>query len=92
MVETRVSECLTCPPWVIRCVHFEDGVVTFRDYKHPEYIRLYADAITPRDPHYGVFGAVTPIGPYIDGGETDDYDTALAAFHAAEEALLRGDE
>ena len=93
-------ECPTCPPWIIRCAHFEDEWLTLASRE--EYRKVYPEVVTPIKHAYGVTcwhrGATRPSRSHpgaIEGPErprlyTDDYEEALAYFHEAEEALLRG--
>lgn len=78
----RVRECDHSTP-VERCAHFGDDSIYLDDwsYEEAEIGRLVAC-------RYDVW--TTFQGPAFYSG--NDYDAALAAFHEAEEALLRGGE
>jgi hypothetical protein len=89
-------ECNVCNPehdWVIGCVHYNGGAITFRDYESGSYPDRYGfEPEQGEEPQkrYGVFGCASDdhAGPFFDGGETDDFNEALASFRQAEEWLL----
>jgi len=85
-----------CPEWVERCIHFDDKVL--RLLADPQAARCGCAIATCR--YVVCTGNFRPC--HVDGSLThvlaferlylgDDYDEALAAFHEAEERLLRGE-
>ena len=84
----RKSECVACGDWVLRCAHFDGRWVILHGIRYEHFTRWYV-----------CFG--TGVGPGGEGehiasgapniGYYDDEAAALAAFHEAEEKLLRGD-
>lgn len=93
--EERVRECTLCPPWVLRCAHWESSGVVM--------VGLHG---TKHDDHANRVLIVHPMSSWVacrycgdlhcrEGAPTyfygDDYDAALAAFYEAEERLLRGE-
>jgi hypothetical protein len=100
----RIHRECDCPPWVLKCVHWEGRRVLLGDieltcisHQIRASARYAVDAHEQRRWFHascGCMTAETPIG--LDSWHptsitTDDLDAALAAFHEAEEALLRGD-
>jgi len=91
-----------CPEWVIRCAHFGGQSLHFVDstlFNNPKNHRAATDRYqvthwvdaTAR-PHCEKCGAwVGPRSRLFPQVGTEDYAAALAAFHEAEERLLRGD-
>jgi len=100
--ERILREC-DCPPWVERCAHFPDGRILGLVTAHPlpsthsDLCAVNGDGFTVRfvgvfycdycGDETGVFGQ----NFYRDATTDASYHEALAAFHAAEETLLRGD-
>ena len=83
----RKSECMACAPgdWVLRCAHFDGQWVILHRFCLRWYV-CYGTGVGPgREwPHLN-YGAAN----HYHGGS--DEAEALAAFHEAEEKLLRGD-
>lgn len=100
------TECTICPPWVIRCAHLHDEEGTIihlgdwalytgpRDGSHARSDHSRFNVCVWTD-GYSVHCTECQCwaGPWhrILPTRTDDFDAALAAFHVAEERLLRGD-
>ncbi len=94
-VPERARECGVCSPSIQRCAHFGDISIHLADVRRttpkgwaikiPEHF-LVSRVTSPAD--HAPSG-----GPYIDRCfyKGDDYAEALAAFHEAEERLLRGE-
>ena len=79
-----------CPPWIVRCAHFDGDSLFLTDrkisaesapYNLPFFLSLprYLGGYNTLPRPYG------RVGYYYEG---DDEDAAIAAFHAAEERLL----
>ena len=85
----RKSECVACAPggWVLRCAHFDGRWVILHGYRYQlsiDWFVCYGTGVGPgREwPHLN-YGAAN----HYHGGS--DEAAALAAFHEAEEKLLR---
>jgi len=71
-----MNECSECPPYVtVRCAHFQGGVVQMWKTRPGKF---WVWSITPARPWFYEFTG------------TDEAE-ALAAFHEAEQQLLRGE-
>ena len=73
-----------CPPWILRCLHYEGLVLTLRDYGHSAYIAM-DDSV--EECRYEIFGGWS-FGPFVQDYWGDDRVAALAAFAVAEQRLL----
>ena len=98
-----------CPPWIIRCAHFDGYMAQLNDISLVTARHLgqtptrYAVVVMTERPSHPCPCCGTPLygfGPQKPNSWTnrepknlrlasDDYNEALAAFHKAEEALLR---
>lgn len=88
----RIHRECDCPEWVERCAHFMDQYLIIHPGTNGYFAVCGGDVVSFREKR-------TRPGVQI-GAHTDDFirfyggynhDAALAAFHDAEQSLLRGD-
>lgn len=97
---SRISECPICPQWAVRCAHIDGQHLLFEDDLAPGGCTTTGlEGIVPRY-WVGTWTGLLEVCPCGCGAddivddldwiyEGDSYAEALAAFHEAEERLLR---
>lgn len=105
-VREWAREC-DCPPWVVRCVHDEGAVcmaiVSLKEHLSKEQCPIEGACLLGQE--YQLLRGIEAFEPCSRCGQVlkgtgiatalegfDDYESALAAFHKAEQELLRADE